>query len=92
MRERRGPFGRAAGVAAGAAATMRRIQQAREPRVALYDGAGAPRLIGSDDAAYDPLLDTCERMVELAGEARPGGEEGRTGAVEEAEPPPGEAE
>ena len=72
MRERpRGPLGRAAGVAGDVAATMRRLQQARETRLLLYDGAGFPRLVGSDEGVYDSLLDTCEQMVDLAGEVRP---------------------
>lgn len=66
MRERRrGPIGRAAGIAEGVAATMRRIQRDREPRVLLYDATGYARLLQPHARGYDRLLDLSERMVDL---------------------------
>jgi hypothetical protein len=70
VRERKGPLGRAAGLAGGVAAAARRRQQDREPRVVIYDGAGHSRLLASDAPGYFELLDTCERMISLAAEAR----------------------
>ena len=68
MRERpRGAFGRATALAEGMAATARRIQREREPRVVLYDEAGSPRLVQPEERGYDEVLDTAERMVELIG-------------------------
>jgi hypothetical protein len=58
---RRGAIGRATGIAEGVAAAVRRRQQAREPRVLLYDSAGHPRLLG-------PGVHERERMLELATE------------------------
>ncbi len=69
MREKRkGPIGRAAGLAGGVAATVRRMQREREPRVLLYDESGYARLVQPDGRAYERLLETAERMVELTTE------------------------
>ena len=38
--KRKGPIGRAAGLAEGVAATVRRMQRDREPRVLMYDATG----------------------------------------------------
>ena len=38
--KRKGPIARAAGIAEGMAATVRRMQREREPRVLVYDAAG----------------------------------------------------
>ena len=68
MRERpRGPIGRATALAEGVAATARRMQREREPRVALYDAAGNPRLVQPEMRGYDAVLDAAERMVDLVG-------------------------
>jgi hypothetical protein len=68
VRERpRGPIGRATALAEGVAAAARRMQREREPRVALYDEAGSPRLVQPDARGYDSVLDAAERMVELVG-------------------------
>ena len=48
MKERKGPIGRATGLAEGMAATMRRMARDREPRVLVYDSAGYARLIQPD--------------------------------------------
>jgi hypothetical protein len=66
MREKRkGPIGRAAGLAEGVAATVRRMQREREPRVLVYDETGYARLIQPDGRGYERLLQTADRMVEL---------------------------
>jgi hypothetical protein len=62
---RRGPIGRAAGIAEGVAATVRRMQREREPRVLVYDETGYARLVQPDGRGYDRLLGIAERMVEL---------------------------
>ena len=63
--KRRGPVGRAAGLAEGFAATFRRMQREREPRVLVYDEAGYARLVQPNGRGYERLLETAERMVEL---------------------------
>jgi hypothetical protein len=68
---RRGAFGRASGIAEGVAAAVRRRQQAREPRVLLYDSAGHPRLVPADSAARDRILELAEDMVVLVAPKRP---------------------
>ena len=69
MRERRkGPIRRAAGLAEGVAATMRRMQREREPRVLVYDESGYARLVQPDGRGYQRLLDVAERMVQLVDE------------------------
>jgi hypothetical protein len=71
MREKRkGPIGRAADLAQGFSATMRRMQREREPRLLVYDETGYARLVQPDGRGYESLLETAERMVELVGEAR----------------------
>jgi hypothetical protein len=65
VRERKGPLGRATGIAEGVAATVRRMQRDREPRVLVYDAAGHSRLLQPDSRGYDRVLELCERMVEL---------------------------
>jgi hypothetical protein len=73
--KRKGPVGRAAGLAEGVAATVRRMQREREPRVLVYDETGYARLVQPDGRGYERLLQTAERMVELVeesdAEARP---------------------
>ncbi len=70
MRERRkGPIGRAAGLAGGVAATVRRMQREREPRVLLYDETGYARLVQPDGRGYQRLLDIADGMVQLVDEA-----------------------
>jgi hypothetical protein len=67
--KRKGPIGRAAGLAEGLAATVRRMQREREPRVLVYDETGYARLVQPDGRGYERLLDTAERMVALVDEA-----------------------
>jgi hypothetical protein len=66
--KRKGPIGRAAGIAEGLAATVRRMQREREPRVLVYDETGYARLVQPDGRGYESLLETAERMVALVDE------------------------
>lgn len=61
----RGPIGRATGIAESMAATVRRLQRDREPRVLVYDAVGEPRLLQPDSRGYERVLDICDRMVAL---------------------------
>jgi hypothetical protein len=63
--KRKGPIGRATGIAESMAATVRRLQRDREPRLLVYDAAGEPRLLQPESRGYDRVLDICERMVAL---------------------------
>jgi hypothetical protein len=73
MRERRkGPIGRAADLAQGFSAAMRRMQREREPRLLVYDETGYARLVQPNGRGYESLLETAERMVALVNETREG--------------------
>jgi hypothetical protein len=63
--KRRGPIGRAAGIAEGVAATMRRMQRDREPRVLMYDSTGYARLLQPDARGYETALEVSESMVRI---------------------------
>jgi hypothetical protein len=66
MKERRkGPIGRAAGLAEGVASTVRRMQREREPRLLVYDETGYARLVQPDGRGHERLLKTAESMVAL---------------------------
>jgi hypothetical protein len=65
---RKGPIGRAADIAEGVAATVRRMQREREPRVLVYDETGYARLVQPDGRGYERLLEIAERMVALVSE------------------------
>jgi hypothetical protein len=67
--KRKGPIGRAAGLAEGVAATVRRLQREREPRVLVYDETGYARLVQPNGRGYERLLETAEKMVALVGQA-----------------------
>ena len=70
MKERRrGPIGRATGIAESMGATVRRLQRDREPRVLVYDARGDPRLLQPASRGYDRVIDVCERMVTLVDNA-----------------------
>ena len=62
-KERKGPLGVIAGIAEDLAAGTRRRQASREPRVAIYDAAGHPRVLGEDAPGREELLDVAEEMV-----------------------------
>ena len=66
MRERRrGPIGRATGLAEGVAAAVRRGRRGREPRVLVYDETGYARLMQPESRGHDDVLDAAERMLDL---------------------------
>ncbi|MET0511544.1 MAG: hypothetical protein ABW135_07670 [Thermoleophilaceae bacterium] len=69
--KRKGPIGKAAGLAEGFAATFRRMQREREPRVLVYDEAGYARLVQPDGRGYERVLETADRMVALVDEDDP---------------------
>lgn len=87
MKERRGTVARLAGLTEGVAAAARRRQRERAPRVSLYDADGHPRLLATDSAAFDEVLDTAERMLEAAAGVGAGAPEG--GDPERASSPDG---
>ena len=64
MREKRkGPLSRAAGLAEGMAATVRRMQREREPRVLVYDPAGYARLVQPEARGHDRIMEVAEQML-----------------------------
>ena len=67
MTERRPRSGRMVGMAEGVAAAVRRRQRDREPRVVVFDPAGAPHLIAPSAPGYDSILDIAESMLEIIG-------------------------
>jgi hypothetical protein len=73
VKERKGPIGRATGLAEGVAATMRRMARDREPRVLVYDHAGFARLLQPDARGHDRALEASEQLLALVDAAdRPG--------------------
>jgi hypothetical protein len=72
--KRKGPIGRAAGIAEGVAATVRRMQREREPRVLVYDQTGYARLVQPEARGHERILEIGERMIQIAsGEGNKGG-------------------
>ena len=64
MREKRkGPLSRAAGLAEGMAATVRRMQREREPRVLVYDPSGYARLLQPEARGHARVMEVAEDMV-----------------------------
>lgn len=63
--KRKGPLSRAAGLAEGMAATVRRMQREREPRVLVYDPTGYARLVQPEARGHDHIMDVAERMLAL---------------------------
>ncbi len=61
----KGPLGRVAGLAEGMAATVRRMQREREPRVLVYDPAGYARLVQPEARGHERIMDIAEEMVAL---------------------------
>ena len=71
MREKRkGPISLAGGLVDSVAATVRRMQRDREPRVLAYDPTGYARLIQPEARGHVRILEIAEEMVALAGENR----------------------
>jgi hypothetical protein len=66
--KRKGPISRAAGLAEGVAATVRRMQREREPRVLVYDPAGYARLVQPEARGQERIMEIAEQMVARAGE------------------------
>jgi hypothetical protein len=66
--KRKGPLSRAAGLAEGMAATMRRMQREREPRVLVYDPAGYARLIQPDARGHAQIMEVAEEMLSQVAE------------------------
>lgn len=63
MKERKGPVGRAADLAAGFAAAARRSRKERDPKVVVYDTAGHGRVLTPADDAYEPLLAAGRELI-----------------------------
>jgi hypothetical protein len=61
--KRKGPLSRAAGLAEGMAATMRRMQREREPRVLVYDPSGYARLVQPEARGHDRIMEVAEEML-----------------------------
>ena len=70
MRDRKGPIGRATGIAEGVATVVRRRAHEREPHAVLYDTTGLSRLVSPEAEGFDALIDTAEALVELDAERR----------------------
>lgn len=80
--KRKGPISRAAGLAENVAATVRRLQREREPRVLVYDPTGYARLVQPASRGHARIMEIAEEMVGLAesapapGEPKPSDEDG----------------
>jgi hypothetical protein len=61
--KRKGPISRAAGLAEGVAATVRRMQREREPRVLVYDPSGYARLVQPEARGHTRIMEIAEQMV-----------------------------
>jgi hypothetical protein len=61
--KRKGPISRAAGLAEGVAATVRRMQREREPRVLVYDPTGYARLVQPEARGHARVMEIAEQMV-----------------------------
>jgi hypothetical protein len=61
--KRKGPISRAAGLAEGVAATVRRMQREREPRVLVYDPTGYARLVQPEARGHARIMEIAEQMV-----------------------------
>ena len=69
MKERRrGPISRAGGLVDSVAATVRRMQREREPRVLVYDPAGYARLVQPEARGHARIMELADEMVALASE------------------------
>ena len=69
MKERRrGPISRAGGLVDSVAATVRRMQREREPRVLVYDPAGYARLVQPEARGHARIMELADEMVALTSE------------------------
>ena len=66
--KRKGPLSRAAGLAEGMAATMRRMQREREPRVLVYDPTGYARLVQPEARGHARIMELADEMLALVEE------------------------
>lgn len=67
MKDRRGPLGPLGALADEAAATLRRRQADREPRIVVYDARGHSRTLPPGAEARRHLLETAEELIAMAG-------------------------
>jgi hypothetical protein len=72
--KRKGPISRAGGLVDSVAATVRRMQREREPRVLAYDPTGYARLIQPEARGHRRILELAEEMVDFAAEPDPADE------------------
>jgi hypothetical protein len=56
----------AARIAGTIAGGVRRRQQEREPRALVYDAAGEPRVVPAGGDEQAALIETAERLVDIA--------------------------
>lgn len=66
--KRKGPLSRAAGLAEGMAATVRRMQREREPRVLVYDPTGYARLVQPEARGHAQIMEVAEAMLSQVAE------------------------
>jgi hypothetical protein len=66
MKDRRGAFGRATELAESVVAGVKRRQQARAPKVMLFDSAGRPRTLDAASDAAEGLIEIAQRMTAIA--------------------------
>jgi hypothetical protein len=66
MKDRRGPIGRATELAGSVVAGVKRRQQARSPKVMLFDAGGRPRTLDPGSPAAEGLIGVGQRMTALA--------------------------
>ena len=64
--QRKGALGRVGDLAESLAAGAKRRQQAREPRVLVYDEQGEPRVLQPGMKGRDEVVELAERIVEAA--------------------------
>jgi hypothetical protein len=63
--KRKGPISLAGGLVDSVAATVRRMQRDREPRVLAYDPTGYARLIQPESRGHGRILEIGEQMLAL---------------------------
>ena len=63
--KRKGPISIAGGLVDSVAATVRRMQRDREPRVLMYDATGYARVLQPDARGYETALEVSESMVRV---------------------------
>jgi hypothetical protein len=89
--KRKGPISRAGGLVDSVAATVRRMQRDREPRVLAYDPTGYARLIQPEARGHERILEIGEEMVALAAAERRESGRATQAASEAATRPPAKA-